>query len=167
MLVLVGAPDQLQFCPPLHTPSPQNEIQHSKYKCWSWLVYYSPDDGFTTTSSPIPPNSREKKMQEKFGQSSQKSDCYCFREKKGAVFPVKDCTRFVCTAVLHGTTNIRAKANFRLKGFEKLWSGEISAWAWWGTPVRRVNWQHGGNETWTSRLDLRPSCSEIQISTEM
>ena len=43
-----------------------------------------------------------------------------FSRTKGAAFPVKDCTRFVCTAILHGTTNIRAKANFRLKGFEKL-----------------------------------------------
>ena len=43
-----------------------------------------------------------------------------FSGKRGAAFPVKDCTHFVCTAVLHGTTNIRAKANFRLKRFEKL-----------------------------------------------
>ena len=76
-------------------------------------------DGCTTNSSPIPPNSRENKCKKSLGKVLQRAILIVFG-KKGAVFPVKDCTRFVCTAFLHGTTNIQAKANFRLKGFEKL-----------------------------------------------
>ena len=79
-------------------------------------------DGCTTNSSPIPPNSREKKCKRReksLGKVLQRAILIVF-EKKGAAFPVRDCPRFVCTAILHGTTNIRAKANFRLKGFEKL-----------------------------------------------
>ena len=79
-------------------------------------------DRCTTNLSPIPPNSREKKCKKsrKVWAKFSKERILLFSRKKGAAFPVKDCTRFVCTAVLHGTTNIRAKANFRLKGFEKL-----------------------------------------------
>ena len=76
-------------------------------------------EGCTTNTSTIPPNSREKICRKVWAKFS-KERFLLFSRKKGAAFPVKDCTRFVCTAVLHGTTNIRAKANFRLKGFEKL-----------------------------------------------
>ena len=72
-------------------------------------------DGCTTSSSLIPPNSRGKKCkkrQKSLGKVLQRAILIVFGER-GAVFPVKDCTRFVCTAVLHGTTIIRAKANFR------------------------------------------------------
>ena len=89
---------------------------HSKSKCRSWLVYHSPDQvQFHQTAG----KRKCKKRQESLGKVLQRAILIVFG-KKGAAFPVKDCTRFVCTAILHGTTNIRAKANFRLKGFEKL-----------------------------------------------